>query len=77
MTDEQPTTLGLALTNEQRTRIDYARQDLDSARTADLARLPDDRLILLVETLRHRLDDTLRVIDELTTPPTNAGSNPQ
>lgn len=68
MTDEKtPTTQGLVLTDLQRSRIDFARRDLESARAEDLSQLPADGLILLVEKLRRRLDDTLQVICELTT----------
>jgi hypothetical protein len=66
MTHEQGRTPMEPLTEEQRTRLDFARRDLESARAEDLARLPADGLILLVENLRHRLDDTLRVIDDVT-----------
>jgi len=54
------------LTHEQTARLDYARRDLESARAADLAQLPPDGLILLVERLRRRLDDTLQLVDDLT-----------
>ena len=52
------------LTDEQRSRIAFARRDLDEARTADLAELPGASLILLVERLRGRLDDVLQLVDE-------------
>jgi hypothetical protein len=65
MTDETPSIPGL-LTDQQQARVDYARRDLEHARAADLARLPADGLILLVERLRHRLDDTLQLIDDIT-----------
>jgi len=55
-----------ALTDGQRARIDYARRDLDSARAEDLAQLPTAGLILLVERMRRRLDDTLQIIDDIT-----------
>ncbi|MFE9921546.1 hypothetical protein ACFYQA_08180 [Streptomyces sp. NPDC005774] len=57
------------LTEAQAARRDYARRDLDSARAADLAQLPADGLILLVERLRTRLDDTLNLVDEVTNSP--------
>jgi hypothetical protein len=65
MTDETPHTPG-PLTDQQQASVDYARRDLEQARATDLAQLPADRLILLVERLRHRLDDTLQLIDDLT-----------
>lgn len=67
MTNEQPrTATGAALTDLQRDRIAYARRDLDDARTADLTQMPAPAVILLLEKLRRRLDDTLRVVDEIT-----------
>lgn len=66
MTDEQPHTApGLALTNLQRDRVDFARRDFESARAEDLARLPRAHLILLVERMRGRLGDTLDLVDEI------------
>ncbi|MFD8254247.1 hypothetical protein [Streptomyces werraensis] len=58
-----PHTAGL--TSTQRSRVEYARQDLDRARAEDLARLDAAGLILLVERLRSRLGDVLDVIDEI------------
>jgi len=70
MTDEQPrTATGAALTNLQRDRLDFARRDLDDARTVNLTQMSPAALILLVEKLRRRLDDTLRVVDEIAGPP--------
>ena len=65
MNDEPSRTPARPLTDLQRTRIDYARRDLDQARGADLAELPPDGLILLIEKLRRRLDDTLQLIGEI------------
>lgn len=48
----------------QRSRVDFARTDLDDARAADLAAMSAASLILLVERLRGRLDDVLHLIDE-------------
>lgn len=53
-----------SLDESQRTRLEFARRDLDEIRGADLAALDEAALILLVERLRARLDDTLRIIDE-------------
>ncbi|PNG20315.1 hypothetical protein [Streptomyces cahuitamycinicus] len=65
MTDEQSReTLG-ALTDVQRSRIDFARRDLDYARSEDLAQLPTAGHILMIERLRTRLDDILQLIDEV------------
>lgn len=64
MTEEQPTPTR-ALTDLQRARVDYARRDLDSARSEDLAQLGADGLILMVEKLRGRLVDVLDLIDEI------------
>lgn len=63
MTDEQSHTPG-PLTDSQRTRIDFARRDLDAARAEDLAQLDAAGLILLVERLRGRLGDMLDLIAE-------------
>lgn len=68
MTDEPSRTPARPLTDLQRTRIEYARQDLDNARAVDLALLPSDGLILLVEKLRRRLDDALQLLDEVAPP---------
>jgi hypothetical protein len=54
----------LRLDDSQRTRLEFARRDLDEIRTADLAALDAADLILLIERLRARLDDALRIIDE-------------
>lgn len=67
MTDEQPTPTR-ALTDLQRSRIDFARRDLDSARGEDLVQLGADGLILMVERLRGRLADVLDLIDEIEQP---------
>jgi hypothetical protein len=78
MTDEQPQTApGLALTNLQRDRIDFARRDFESARAEDLAKLPRAHLILLVERMRGRLGDTLDLVDEICADPrTNQDHHP-
>lgn len=65
MTDEQSRESPGALTDLQRSRVDFARRDLDYARSEDLAQLPTAGLILLIERLRTRLDDTLQLIDEV------------
>lgn len=65
MTDEKtPTTQGLVLTDLQRSRIDFARRDLESARAEDLGQLAPAGLILLVERMRGRLAEMLDLIDE-------------
>ncbi|MCG0062214.1 hypothetical protein L0F81_02745 [Streptomyces tricolor] len=66
MTDEPSQPPPGPLTDFQRARIDYARRDLEYARAEDLAQLPHDGLILLLERLRTRLDDTLSLIEEIT-----------
>jgi hypothetical protein len=64
---EQPDPLqGRTLTNEQIARLDFARRDLDHARTEDLAQLEKPELILLIERLRSRLDDTMQLAAEIT-----------
>lgn len=65
MTDQPHDNPAVPLTDSQRSRIDYARRDLDRARSEDLAALEPAKLILLIEMLRRRLDDTLQVLEEL------------
>lgn len=65
MTDEQPHPTPGPLTDHQQTRLDFARRDLNAARTEDLAQLPPDNLILLAEKLRRRLDDTIQLVEEI------------
>ncbi|WP_328721714.1 hypothetical protein OHT52_20980 [Streptomyces sp. NBC_00247] len=55
----------LSLTEAQRSRVEFAQQELDSARAADLADLSDSALIMQVERLRSRLDDVLALIREV------------
>lgn len=70
MTDEHfRTNPGRTLTDSQSTRLDFARRDLDKARTADLAQLDAASLILMVERLRNRLGDTIDLIAEMSLPP--------
>jgi hypothetical protein len=52
------------LTEGQQTRIEFARRDLDHARSEDLSRLDAAGLVLLVERLRGRLADMLDLITE-------------
>lgn len=67
MTDEQPPPAqGLSLTDLQRDRVSFARQDYEAARAEDLAGLPPASLILLVERMRGRLGDMLDLIEEAT-----------
>lgn len=66
MTNEQaPSPTGPALSDLQRTRIEYAHRDLEYARSEDLAQLSSAGLILVIERLRGRLHDVLGVVDEL------------
>lgn len=74
MTHEQSQIQG-RLTESQRTRIDYASRDLETARAEDLAQLSSAGLILVIERLRGRLHDVLGLVDELTSadpPPPSA-----
>lgn len=67
----------IRLTDEQATRVDFARRDLEYARSEDLAQLPGDGLILLIERLRGRLDDMLDLVTEVSGPPPHGpGPNP-
>lgn len=60
------------LTPSQSTRVEFAHRDLDYARSEDLSHLSAAGLILLVEKLRARLDDTLNVVGEITHVPPSA-----
>jgi hypothetical protein len=53
------------LTDLQRTRIDYARRDLENARAEELTQLPPSGLILMIERLRNRLADMLALMNEV------------
>lgn len=66
MTDEPSHPPAGPLTDTQLARVDFARRDLEYARAEDLAQLPPDGLILLVEKLRGRLHDILTLVDEVT-----------
>lgn len=68
MTDEPSRNTPGRLTSSQRTRVDFARNDLETARSEDLAQLEAARLILVIERLRGRLDDMLTLVDEVTSP---------
>lgn len=65
MTDQANPTAGHPLTPTQATRRDFARSDLESARTEDLAQMQPAGLILIIERLRGRLDDMLHLVDEV------------
>lgn len=54
------------LTEEQRTRVDFAQQTLNAARGADLIAASAVDLVVMVEQLRGALHESLRVISELT-----------
>lgn len=56
------------LTDMQRSRIDFARRDLDAARSEDFAQLPHAGLIIQITRLTGRLDDLLQVVDEISGP---------
>jgi hypothetical protein len=66
MTEQPDPNQGRALTPTQATRRDFARKDLESARTEDLATMQPAGLILIIERLRGRLDDMLHLVDEVT-----------
>ncbi|MFL1904740.1 hypothetical protein ACJWDR_37405 [Streptomyces tauricus] len=56
------------LTDMQRSRIDFARRDLEAARSEDLAQLPHAGLIIQITHLIGRLDDLLHLVDEISGP---------
>jgi hypothetical protein len=70
MTNEPAPTKHGRLTEGQKTRLEFAHNDLDQARSQDLAELDAAGLILLVERLRMRLGDVLDLVGEVceTTP---------
>lgn len=75
---QQPPTHGDPLTDSQKTRMDFARRDLEDARATDLAQLEAAGLILTVERLRGRLHDVIQLVDEITeaTPADSSGHEP-
>lgn len=54
------------LSQSQASTIDFASRDLELVRASDLAQLDRTSLLLQVERLKSRLDDVLRVLDEVT-----------
>ncbi|MGY5048324.1 hypothetical protein ACWDE0_22230 [Streptomyces sp. 900105755] len=66
MPDEQPRPHTGPLTDLQRSRIDFARRDLENARATDLAQIDAAGLILIVERLRGRLAEVLDLVCEIT-----------
>lgn len=62
---QQPHTGHPPLTDLQKSRVDFARRDLGTARAEDLAQLDAAGLILVVERLRGRLGDMLDLIGEV------------
>lgn len=65
MTDEPSRPLTGTLTELQLSRVDFARRDLEYARSEDLGQLDAAGLILLVERLRGRLGDVLDLLEEI------------
>ncbi|MFL1903059.1 hypothetical protein ACJWDR_28740 [Streptomyces tauricus] len=64
MSEQQPE----GLTDMQRSRIDFARRDLEAARSEDFAQLPHAGLIIQITRLTGRLDDLLQLVDEISQP---------
>ncbi|MFE3578694.1 hypothetical protein [Streptomyces vinaceus] len=56
------------LSSTQRTRVAAATRTLASSRIADLAALTPAASILMIESLRSSLDDSIRMIEELADP---------
>ncbi|MGW2209893.1 hypothetical protein [Streptomyces sp. NPDC001781] len=73
MTDGLPQPPLTPLTDLQHARVDYARRDLDYTRTEDLSQIEPAGLILIIETLRRRLDDTLALVSEIAAPIKKSG----
>lgn len=53
------------LTEEQRTRVQFAQEVLNRARSTDLVAASAADLVTMVEQLRGALHDTMRVVNEL------------
>jgi hypothetical protein len=66
MTDEPSRPPARPLTEIQRTRLDFARRDLEQVRVGELIGHDTATLILVVERLRGRLHDVLELVDEIT-----------
>jgi hypothetical protein len=66
MTEEQDRTATGPLTELQRDRLIFAQHDLEAARAEDLAQLPAADLIILIERMRGRLDDMVKLVKEIT-----------
>lgn len=56
------------LTPEQHGRLDLASASLDALRGLDLVALPRHQMIMLIERLHSSLDDTIRLVKELSGP---------
>ncbi|KAB2976064.1 hypothetical protein F8R89_31150 [Streptomyces sp. SS1-1] len=65
MTNEPSRPHAEPLTDSHRARIQFARQELEAARAADLAGLAPAGLIFQIERLRTRLDDILSLVEEV------------
>ena len=65
MHDQNPPPGRSALTDLQASRVDFARRDLEYARSENLAQLDAAGLILIVERLRGRLVDMLDLVEEI------------
>lgn len=76
MTQQPHPAQGRPLTATQAARFDFARRDLEYARSEDIAQLDAPGLILVVEKLRGRLDDILQLLDEVTQFEQPPGSEP-
>jgi hypothetical protein len=65
MHDQTPAPGRPPLTDVQSSRVDFARRDLEYARSENLAQLDAAGLILIVERLRGRLVDMLDLVEEI------------
>lgn len=63
---DEPRLASGGLTEEQRTRVDIARGELEHARRLDLVAMRPADLVRAVEKLRGSLHDVLSVVHELT-----------
>ena len=68
MTEQPDPAQGRTLTPAQRSRLEFARQGLDEARSEQLATLEPHRLIFLVERLTSELDGMIHLVDEIAGP---------
>ena len=76
MTDEQPHSSAGPLTDLHKARIDFARRDLEAARSTDLSATPPASLMLLITRLCTRLEDMIALHGEAVSATPEADDHP-